>query len=686
MSARAEPIPVSWDAAGGSGTLRAMATERRADNVIGALAGLVAVTTIVVFGYLSIKTGGSLGWLGGTPSAPPEPRAPAVALAPIEEIVDQDYRFRLRGPDASWRVFDRAAADEAWFGVNAAMFGERAVAQLLITRVGDVPIAVATQILEEWAGPAHSKQPLQWLGYDAVELARGADPSAQRTRGFVRDGFLFRYSVTTYDAVKPLTDGELAAVWHALALLPGALAPRAFTPPPTDSRGMDWRVESGVWESALTEVAVTPPPGWRLATGRQLRDAGFNADVQLLDDTTGCGVALYQGRTITGEKDANAIEAEVGDAMRTLVHTGTGPWTEIWSVSLDAGRSSIMVNAWGPSAERDRTIASVRRALAAITPIGPDRVAAIAADLARAPHWPTVIGPDWVIRGSTFAHYGQGITWQRPDQGVAWRVFGGDVAAEYVGGAVLVGEGDRGVMFAAAPDPDLAVQGAAGWLEDQFDGRAKRVDLTPVRADLTDGAAITVAKTFVHELGILGGQGRTPLGVHVWGERAAVRESTASLADALQDLTLAPVESVTRALGRYTNRRWGVDLNFPGTGWISEHEQDGEAFLEAQWTLNGDELVGIFVDSQGSRTSPVTIAAARQTASAAVSRGAAFTTERGNDTLGGEPATRLSWKEGSIFVAVLIAEHDELVYRVYVRGTVQTLDTARLAFRFVGPS
>jgi hypothetical protein len=659
----------------------------RADTVIGAMAGVVALVTIAVFGYLTIVTpGGGIGWLGGSPSAAP---APSVKMAEIEEVVDDNYKFRLTAPHPRWRVFDHAAADETWSETNAAMLSDGGVVQLFVSRVGPITLEKAEAAVTGWMGGATpvERRTIRWLGHDAVEMRfDGAPPIRQRI--FLRDGFLYRFAVSPFGGPTGVIEADYPGLWGALTLLDGALAPESYVPAPRDTRGLDWRIEAGTWESVSAGLAITPPPGWRIVAGRTLKQVRPDVDVQFLHVACGCFVTV-QSRATVGPRapGARTVVAEIAGASYDLVDFGETSVSRHLAVQIDVEGGPVAIEIWSPAADGDGPNAMILGLLSGITKLDAGKRTSIASDLIATRYHPTALGADWADRNGTFVHYPSGLIFARPPDGM-WKVSPPPDATAELADAVLVGSNLRAdVWFGIVPDDNVTSSVVVDWLEDVFDIRPKQIDLTGLRADLLDAAEVGWVENRiqqVHRIAVLVGDDGKKFRVHIWGPRATLARFEKELATALAGIAVKPVAVVEDRFGKYVYRRWGFAIDLPG--WDKRQRVDNESYFQVEWNHDNREMVGIIAEPTGSPTSAVTLAQARNMSSAAVGRGAGFPPTRGRDTIGGMPATRVSWKEHNMYVAVLVVERHELVYTIFVRGTEATLANAKRVFTFVDPT
>ena len=83
--------------------------------------------------------------------------------------------------------------------MNAAMLSDSGVAQVNIGRVGDITLDQAAAVVIGWRGskPAASDV-IKWLGRDAVELRFDYSKSSLYERLFLRDGYVYAYSIAPF--------------------------------------------------------------------------------------------------------------------------------------------------------------------------------------------------------------------------------------------------------------------------------------------------------------------------------------------------------------------------------------------------------------------------------------------------------------------------------------------------------
>lgn len=661
--------------------------QRRVSTAIGTLAGAVAVVTIVVFGYLSMVTPLRPGPRGASTGKGKGKAAAGGGLAMVrpEHLVDRDYLFRLDAPNSSWRLFDHLEADRGWPNTNAIMLSDDSVAEVQVTRVGDVPLDRADAAVVSWRGKPASSQRVSWLGLDAIEYQFGDDTSANFERAFMRDGYLYTYTLVPFGKVA-MTEADREPLWNALTLVPGQVKPGDFDPAPRDVRGERWRVESGRWESADVELAIEPPPGWRLLVGRDLWRSGSDVDVLMKNTATGCYVGLsIAADMVAGNRVGQAVlTAEIAGESRDLVEVAPSAVSRKWQGQLASNGYHVVVHAWGPERDGDQALASLRVGLAAIRRTTAAERIAVVTDLAAAPYHPTAVGASWVDRDGTFADYASGLVFARTPQ-PPWMLFTGDAAVATLPGASVAGiDAPNDVTFAISVDPTVATtRPPAKWLKQSYGLTARAVDLSALHGAIHRAAEARWRYDkidYVHQTAALVDERGHALRIDVWGRRASVAAAQPALAVAIGGAVVTDVTAATDDAGVHLDRRWGFAMSLPG--WSHTTRTDGVEFTDQTWeTATG--LIGITVDIGPSATDKATIVRARNLASANVAAGFDYQAKSSRTTIGGEPAVRLTWLEGSTVVTVILVEHDELVYTLYSRGDQSTVHELETGFRFV---
>jgi hypothetical protein len=667
---------------------------RRVELVFGGVAVAVVATGIAV---VVLRSDGS----DGADARKSPERTQGLAEAPVKvgvptevprrsELIDTDYQFKLVAPGPEWEVFDRAESDPIWFGQLAVMESANAMVQVSIERTGDIPVTAGADRIAVWLGRTElARRPVAWLGHDTIELDFAAEGGeARRERVFVRDGLLHDVSLIRSAAVDSWEALDVESMWNAFSLLGGT--PRATTPPfgPRDRLGIGWRVEAGRWESAIAGISVTPPTGWRLMTGRAL--GVTELDVELANDACGCYVSLTSFVGIPPAADPNARTLTIdtlGGSYPFVASTEPNAIYQIWDATIMIDGTRLALQAWYPKAHDDLGVTELRRALAALTVMPGIAREALARALLRPRFEPAVIGPSWVLRNGAYADYQWGLVWKRTPG--FWRISTGTRANELlVGGIMVATEPRMRIVLFVGPDDQVLEPGLGveHWFTEHIGVAMTPIDLTASNPRLRPGVegvwTDDHGQRHVHRVMPLIGDAHS-FRIHIAGSPEAIRSHEAEIADALAGLDTRTITATEERGGTFVDRRWGYQIALP-PGWKMTERSDAGESLDRTWDLADRELIAVIVETgRGGPHERFTQMRSRLTASAAVGLGTAPRPIETASVLAGEDAVKLTWTEDVTVVTVLLAEHDGVLFTLFTRGTAETLETARRAFRFV---
>ena len=120
-----------------------------------------------------------------------------------------------------------------------------------------------------------SADALTYQGQESLRLVYSGDSdNGARMRYlsyvFLRDGYAFQ--VSAGGKVGDVKDRDLEPFARAVELLEGPVqGPQDLNEPLKDAQGLTWHIKEGRFESLKGGLRLTPPQGWRLATGEAAR-------------------------------------------------------------------------------------------------------------------------------------------------------------------------------------------------------------------------------------------------------------------------------------------------------------------------------------------------------------------------------------------------------------------------------
>lgn len=392
-----------------------------------------------------------------------------------ELVVDHGWGFMLAAPAPGWHAMGEVAARRVH---------TEAVAAILSEDVG-VPITVSVKPRTVAAGErARSMvENYAFLDKQVLKLEEGtvADRPATlfevsgrsggnrvRITGAILEhrGHLFELLMVHQGEALPA--GAFWGTWEAFQLLDGegplpGREPAGVTPP--DTQGIGWRVRAGTFESAFLGVRIEPRRlrGLRLAVAAVARALMPGAEVILLDDASGIGLALVPMRAsnAAGVKEwKEALLRTAGPAatagpeveyafaggetvaLSALSTAGPNPVAFQHGVAMIDSTARFQVWGYAQAATPEQTRAVLGRACAAVELLEDGVRAELEAELTRGPDPYGRVGPDWCYRRDVYRHFGHDLSWTRPAG--PWRVTLDDqTLAATAHGALIVAEAPR---------------------------------------------------------------------------------------------------------------------------------------------------------------------------------------------------------------------------------------------------
>ncbi len=521
------------------------------------------------------------------------------------EIVDEDYRLRLRRPGAGWvlmpeRVVRKIVPDAI---VGARMLKAPSVYGCVIVE------RVPKQDLDWFAALILDNLPVEnrkVVKQDDIEF-RGQKARRTILEGrvsnldvryqillFFRQGFGFQ--VTTW-GLRNLTkeDGsDFQPFLDALDLLDGTVRVRAQDANTPDLLGTGWAVRDNEFRSALTGLHVVPPKGWRLVVGDELIRMNEDAEVGLVttadpavyvvftpERAAGVARAAMEAQYAEGLVEAHgiapveALKLKVADAalkLRLYGKVAEQGFEFRHGVFWDDD-TACQILAWYSTSARAAATPRLLEALAGVTRMPAPERAALHAALLEHGDQQRGVGPSYTLRGGRFVDFASGAVWHAPS-GIR-KLMTGQAARQVVEDARLVLRHDMGLDMDAATyhqkvleflwGADDAAKALSRSTQVRVEGRPA---LRVARATRTVG---TQAFTYVVATGI---QGKIGVRFMVWGYPGNVASSGAWVDAAIRGLHVAgaPTKAAERRDDRWIDRRLGFEMRAPGPQWRFREE------------------------------------------------------------------------------------------------------------------
>src|SRR5262245_41368547 len=422
--------------------------------------------------------------LAGTPDARGDQQATAQA------IVDADYGFRLDSPGPGWRLMGEREVStlapdalagamakgvwgivivEAWGGKDVAEFARLVTENTLVEgrrtlSTEEIAYAGGKALRTNYVGTMQGMD-LQW---SHVALLHGG-------YAYQVVAWVLRGSIASPETVfRPFHD--------AFHLLPGPVRGRSTKPPAPDATGPGWTLRSGVFSSATYRFAVTPPAGWRVLVGSELRRMNAEAEVGLERTNPEGYVVVIPERAASVDRSAFAAQIRASFAEGKQRRPGKEAPARLGGVELALAPYGIpdrpgfafhhgvvfrddlcfQVLAWTSDAADAKTPAWWGEALAALRFLDADAIAVLERDIAASLSPARTFGQGHSVRGDVVRDFEGGFTWRRPSS--AWRVSVGAEARERNAEASVYLEnpsrGLYGVVIAERADDGAAYHAA----------------------------------------------------------------------------------------------------------------------------------------------------------------------------------------------------------------------------------
>ena len=390
-----------------------------------------------------------------------------------EAIVDVDYGFRLDRPGPGWRLFGEADVSRMSPDALAGAATRGAWGAVIVERwAGDDEKGFARVVVEN--APVEGKEivaveDVEYAGRKAVRTEFTGRAAGFTMRwvnlAFLHAGHAYQVVGWTNARPEPGAAAGLAQFQASFHLLPGAVRGRPQKAASPDATGPGWTLRGGVFSSASYGFRVTPPAGWRVVVGTELRRMNANAEVGLLrtqpeayvilipERVAGADPAAFAARLRGAFAQANRRKAaddapvRVGDVRLGLTAYGH---PDIPSLSLRHGIGfhgdlALQVLAWGPDTFEAKQPGWWNDVLAGFAFLGPVEAAALDREIAASLAPARAFGPTHSLRGDLLRDYAGGFTWKRPS--TAWIVEAGAAARERAPDASLYVENRARGLF-----------------------------------------------------------------------------------------------------------------------------------------------------------------------------------------------------------------------------------------------
>jgi hypothetical protein len=545
-----------------------------------------------------------------------------------ERVTDDDYRFEITQPGAGWKVLGphdaaRIQPDGVAGTTNdAGLFGiviVEAAPGVELDAFADFCVdkmPLAKRTIESRIHVDVSDEPA--VRFVVTGAAEGT-PLRYVVTAFIHQGF--GYQVIAWGLESALPNAAPAQpFFDHFKLLPGKVRGRSSVPVITSARGVGWKVEHGVFQSAATGLRVSARPPWRLVAGTPMSQINGDAEVGLSRVDPEVYVILISERAPPPEARSQFI-AHLREKMAGDVGA---PWTgkfagEDLQFTRITGRGALafeylhgvyfhgdllfQVLAWYIVGDRSRAEATVQSALDMISFSDDAETQALASELETEPDTQGAAGPGYALRDGVYHSFSGRWTWTRTT--ALWQITTGDKArARNKDCELFLHEQGRNLYgLVITETTDMSSQKYHHVVVDKMEGkksRARGVTVAGVVAlqttidKVSSGSPMRIRMTTLTS-------GDKALQLMFWGTKDDMIAHADAVDAALGSFRRDDTAEVTRRGTTYRDNRFGFSIKAPDADWeIQDESAKGAASETIVSWVNGFRRIGVIAaDSSG---------------------------------------------------------------------------------------
>ncbi len=598
------------------------------------------------------------------------------------DVVDEDYRFRIRWPGPGTRMMRAKDARRLSRDALAAAFDETGCYGVVIAE--DVPggelepmadLIIKNMGVQDRTDERRARGSV--AGQDAVLYgltgAVGGGKVHYEGAVFVHQDYV--YQLVTW---RPAASSRDCYAWFssAFSLLEGPVTGRAIVATP-DQDGVGWRLRGGQWRNAPYRLGVDPPKGFRVVVGDDLASMNKRALVGMSSASPQAHLLVFLSPSSPSDKGRlDALLREFAASVDTQVSDESIPVTigasKVVLKRLDSAKqpafefvggellrddSRVELIGWYGANDRAKGRARLLSGFGGIRLLDAAEADALGKELLQQPDPQVLIQDSSVVRGGVFRDFEFGVTLTKPagfwEMSHDWlpspsakpRV----TAVEHGRKLTAFVEAQRGdVDDADAAQKELLVRLVGGTPATK---QAQPREVSPM---LPKGhrAAYDIHATdgvWQYDITTASRDGRT---VHLvtFGRKedmtAAVRD-VAALSSGLE-LGVAGLDPVRLEGNRLRDLRLGFEMSPPDAAWVSSPLPTAygmKEIVDAQmWTKGAEAISVVAVHSGGDTDSEQFIVALmEQEVARRLGQGTPGVPRRSETTLAGHPARQLTW-------------------------------------------
>ena len=381
-----------------------------------------------------------------------------ISETPQEDIVDTDYRFRLKSMGNQWKMMDQRKIsgilpDAAAGAVHIkGVWGAVIVEPLEGMSITDY--ANLTQTNMENAG---------MIVTEPVPAELSGKPGLGYSANGMMDGLEFNYDVTTLlhqgFGYQVLTWGTSSQYQAHLAkefrdnfvIEEGEVQTRSSSGIVADFNGVGHRVRDNLFESVISGMSATSTKDWSLMIGAELKQSHDSAEFglkntklnmyfvvvpELISGMPKDAYAHHVSRVFSevvaeqgkAEKSNRTIPVSIGGKIVEFTHyTVTEPVTMQWYFGVTFhDQKAYQFLSWSLSQNKEASLQALQNACQQVQYLTPNEIGKLDQQLRASPETEDDVGPDWCVRNGVYRDFTFGFTWEKPKG--YWETKAGDEA------------------------------------------------------------------------------------------------------------------------------------------------------------------------------------------------------------------------------------------------------------------
>lgn len=623
-----------------------------------------------------------------------------------EELVDDDYRFRIGWPGKGWKLLaEKEIRKMSPDAVAGAMNQTHKVyGAVIVESATSTDLEGMARLIQEGRpvenpdfGPT---QKITFAGTDAVRfdmtgLAQGV-PVMMDTIIFLHDDYAYQLVCWTASGAGTEVSDRF---FDSFSLTEGEVVGRT-APTISTAHGVGWRVTGGVFESAVAGVRIRPKHEYRLTVGEELAQTNPDAEVGWTRQSPFEVFGQLIVEPSPGDKPSKAyIDGIAARALESFGATATDVARSATiggaEVSFHLGRATkpvgmsiyhgvhvangkiLQVIFWSLSATEEPLWEAVVHACETIEVLSVDDRAVLARELRVVRDPQNTITSTSVLRNGVFKDFAGGWSWSSGDG--FWRLRAGagaravdPTATLYLEEPTLGVYGTMGGQSTGGLSPDALhrqVLADLGVTPDEItsrtiagaEARASVVDVADPNTKLSGSYYTTTIS-----------RGDRAVVIMFWGNTIHVQPDV--LARVVDRVVLhdPPITAIERDGLHHKSHRLGYAVRLPDTSWTYDDETP-EPFRElgsiVSWKKGRKQLGVISMNAMSiDQDTEWFTDFVEQLIRDQVRTFTAASPTRSETTLGGLPARELVWQSGANHLQLFIANRDRTFYAVMLLG------------------